>query len=37
MTAYLSAEQERTIEWKPEGLRDFVPAVQQGTWSPSGS
>ena len=37
MTAYLSAEQERTIEWKPEGLRDFVPAVQEGTWNPSGA
>ena len=37
MTAYLSAEQERTIEWKPEGLRDFVPAVQEGKWNPSGA
>ncbi|NNE48384.1 MAG: Gfo/Idh/MocA family oxidoreductase [Rhodothermales bacterium] len=32
MTAYMSAEQERTIEWPPEGLEDFVPAVARGTW-----
>ncbi len=34
MTAYMSAEKERTLDWKPEGLRDFVPAVQTGTWNP---
>ncbi len=34
MTAYLSAEQGRTIDWKPEGLAAFVPAVAQGTWRP---
>ena len=34
MTAYMSAEQERTLDWKPDGLRDFVPAVQEGTWDP---
>lgn len=34
MTAYLSAEEERTIEWKPDNLADFTPAVQQGTWNP---
>ena len=34
MTAYMSAEQERTIAWKPEGLDDFVPAVARGTWRP---
>lgn len=34
MTAYMSAEAERTIEWKPDNLRDFVPAVQKGTWNP---
>jgi predicted dehydrogenase len=32
MTAYMSAEQERTIEWPPDGLEDFVPAVARGTW-----
>jgi predicted dehydrogenase len=34
MTAYMSAEEERTLEWKPDTLHDFVPAVQQGTWTP---
>ncbi len=34
MTAYMSAELERTLLWKPEGLEDFVPAVAQGTWRP---
>ena len=34
MTAYMSAEEERTLAWKPDNLRDFVPAVQQGTWTP---
>ncbi len=34
MTAYMSAEKERTLEWKPDGLHEFVPAVQKGTWSP---
>jgi predicted dehydrogenase len=34
MTAYMSAEQERTLPWKPDGLEDFVPAVAQGTWKP---
>lgn len=34
MTAYMSAEQERTLSWKPEGLETFVPAVAQGTWQP---
>ena len=32
MTAYMSAEQERTVAWKPEGLEKFVPAVAKGTW-----
>jgi len=35
MTAYMSAEQERTLRWKPDGLEAFVPAVAQGTWPPS--
>ena len=34
MTAYMSAEQERTIKFKPEGLDEFVPAVASGTWRP---
>jgi len=34
MTAYMSAEQERTILWKPEGLDSYVPAVARGTWRP---
>jgi predicted dehydrogenase len=34
MAAYMSAEQERTLAWKPDGLVDFVPKVAQGTWSP---
>ncbi|MCH8960917.1 MAG: Gfo/Idh/MocA family oxidoreductase [Bacteroidetes bacterium] len=34
MTAYLSAEQERTIAFKPDNLAAFVPAVAQGTWRP---
>lgn len=34
MTAYMSAEQERTIEWKPDGLDEFIPSVAEGTWQP---
>jgi predicted dehydrogenase len=34
MTAYMSAEQGRTIAWKPAELEKFVPAVAQGTWKP---
>ena len=34
MTAYMSAEAERTIAWKPDNLDTFVPAVAQGTWNP---
>jgi predicted dehydrogenase len=32
MTAYMSAEQERTIAFPPEGLETFVPLVAQGRW-----
>ena len=32
MTAYMSAEQERTIEFRPEGLDAYVPLVAQGLW-----
>jgi predicted dehydrogenase len=35
MTAYMSAEQERTVLWKPEGLDAFVPAVARGAWNPN--
>jgi len=34
MTAYMSAEQERTIEFKPQGLESYVPAVARGEWKP---
>ncbi len=34
MTAYLSAEQERTVEFKPKNLDKFIPAVAKGTWKP---
>jgi predicted dehydrogenase len=34
MTAYMSAEQERTLTWKPEGLDSFIPAVARGDWKP---
>ncbi len=34
MTAYMSAEQERTIDFKPDNLDTFIPAVAQGTWKP---
>jgi predicted dehydrogenase len=32
MTAYMSAEEERTIEFKPEGLDTFIPLVARGLW-----
>jgi len=34
MTAYMSAEQGRTLDFPPEGLAAFVPAVAKGTWKP---
>lgn len=34
MTAYMSAEEERTIRWKPDNLESYVPRVAQGTWNP---
>jgi predicted dehydrogenase len=34
MTAYMSAEQEKTIPFPPPGLEDFVPAVARGKWNP---
>ena len=35
MTAYMSAEQERTLPFRPDGLDDFVPAVARGDWHPN--
>jgi len=32
MTAYMSAEQGRTLPFPPEGLDAFVPAVARGAW-----
>lgn len=34
MTAYRSAEEERTIAMPAEGIRQFVPAVARGAWRP---
>ncbi|MGH7946667.1 MAG: gfo/Idh/MocA family oxidoreductase, partial [Opitutaceae bacterium] len=34
MTAYMSAQQGRTLEFRPPGLDTFVPAVARGTWKP---
>jgi predicted dehydrogenase len=34
MTAYMSAEQGRTLTFPPSGLEAFVPAVAKGTWQP---
>lgn len=33
MTAYMSAEQGRTLTFRPDGLDAFVPAVAKGTWT----
>jgi len=34
MTAYMSAEQGKTIDFPPPGLDDFIPAVARGEWNP---
>ncbi len=34
MTAYMSAEQEKTIAFPPPDLESFVPAVGRGEWNP---
>jgi predicted dehydrogenase len=34
MTGYRSAEERRTIDFPPEGLESFVPAVARGAWKP---
>jgi predicted dehydrogenase len=36
MSAYLSAEQEKTVPFPPRGLESFVPAVARGRWNPDG-
>lgn len=33
MTAYQSAEEERTIAFDPRNVESFIPAVARGTWS----
>jgi predicted dehydrogenase len=35
MTAYMSAEEGRTVPFPPPGLEAFVPAVARGTWNPA--
>ena len=37
MTAYMSAEQGRTLDFRPPGLDTFVPAVARGEWRPNGA
>ena len=34
MTAYMSAEQGRTLDFPPAGLEAFAPAVARGAWRP---
>src|SRR5947208_6074761 len=34
MTAYMSAEQRKTLDFPPKGLEAFVPAVAKGAWKP---
>lgn len=34
MTAYMSAEQNRTIQFPPPDLETFIPAVAKGKWNP---
>jgi predicted dehydrogenase len=34
MSAYLSAEQAKTVRFPPRGLESFVPAVARGRWNP---
>ncbi|MEJ7809986.1 MAG: Gfo/Idh/MocA family oxidoreductase [Gemmatimonadaceae bacterium] len=35
MTAYQSAEEGRTLDFPPDGLDEFVPAVARGAWNPA--
>ena len=34
MTAYMSAEKDKTILFPPPGLDEFIPAVAKGQWNP---
>ncbi len=34
MTAYMSAERDRTVPFPPPGLDSFIPAVARGKWNP---
>jgi len=34
MTAYMSAQQGKTLPFPPRGLDKFVPDVAQGKWKP---
>ena len=34
MTAYMSAEQGKTINFPGPGIETFIPAVAKGTWKP---
>jgi predicted dehydrogenase len=34
MAAYMSAEQEKTIPFKPELFENYIPAVARGKWNP---
>ena len=36
MTAYMSAQTGRTLDFPPKDLESFVPAVAQGKWNPRG-
>jgi predicted dehydrogenase len=34
MTAYKSAEEGRTLDFPPDDIDDFMPAVARGKWNP---
>jgi predicted dehydrogenase len=34
MTAYMSAEEGRSLDFPPPGLENFIPAVARGEWNP---
>jgi predicted dehydrogenase len=34
MTAYMSAEEEKTINFPPSNLDSFIPKVAKGEWNP---
>ncbi|HEY7545754.1 MAG TPA: Gfo/Idh/MocA family oxidoreductase [Blastocatellia bacterium] len=36
MSAYMSAEQERVIDFEPPALDSFIPQVARGEWNPRG-